>query len=132
VKPRAALFLLAIALLVFGSAEATATLRPAVAQHHQVRRHPGRHVARRRFRHFSVEMRDEGGREMQSYASRPPGQLHLRPSVDTRFGRGAVASFGYHPGVVAPTLEPHELNGAAEPRLGHSESSAGVTVKVPL
>jgi hypothetical protein len=132
VTPEAALLPLAIALLVFGSAEATATLRPPVAQHHRVRRHPARHVARRRTRHFSVEIRDEGGRDVQSYASRSPGQLHLRPSVDTRFGGGAVASFGYHPGVVAPTLGPHELNGAAEPRLGHSESSAGVTVKVPL
>ena len=94
--------------------------------------HAVRHVARRRLRHLSVEMRDDGRSASKSYASRQPGQLRLRPSVDTRFGQGAVASFGYHPGVVQPTLGPHELDGAAEPRLGHSESTAGVSVKVPL
>jgi hypothetical protein len=58
-----------------------------------------------------------------------------RPSVDTRvneLGEGAVASIGYHPGVIPSTLGPHELDGAAEPQLGHSESAAGVSIKIPL
>jgi hypothetical protein len=123
---------LAIAIVGCGSAEAKATSRPAAPKHHHATHHRGRHVAPRQTRHLSVEMRDDGRGTQASYSSRAPGQLRLRPSVDTRFGRGAVASFGYHPGVVPPTLGPHELNGAAEPQLGHSESSAGVTVKVPL
>jgi hypothetical protein len=69
------------------------------------------------------------------YAMRMTSDPQLRPRIDTRvneLGDGAVASFGYHPGVVPSTLGPHELDGAAEPQLGHSESSAGVTVKIPL
>ena len=57
----------------------------------------------------------------------------MRPSVEAPLGEtGGIASFGYHPGSVGQTLGPHELNGAAEPQLGHAESTAGVSVKVPL
>ncbi|HWD68255.1 MAG TPA: hypothetical protein VG227_09875 [Caulobacteraceae bacterium] len=69
------------------------------------------------------------------YALRMARDPQPRPRIDTRvneLGDGAVASFGYHPGVVANTLGPHELDGAAEPQLGHSESSAGVSLKIPL
>ncbi|HEY1881065.1 MAG TPA: hypothetical protein VGG68_14145 [Caulobacteraceae bacterium] len=117
----------AIAILALAGAAAAAPARHhlAPAGHHHVDR---QHIRQ----HLSVDMRDDGRGTSSRYASRTPGQIHLKPSVDTRFGHGAVASFGYHPGVVPPTLGPHELNGAAEPQLGHSESSAGVTVKIPL
>jgi hypothetical protein len=69
------------------------------------------------------------------YALRASPEPQPRPSLDTRvneLGEGATASIGYHPGVIPPTLGPHELDGAAAPRLGHSESTAGVSVKIPL
>ena len=73
-----------------------------------------------------------GARLYAMRAERPP---QLRPIIDSRvneLGSGAVASFGYHPGVVARTLATDELDGAAENRLGHSESSAGVSLNIPL
>lgn len=104
---------------------------------HAGRRHTGRrHAGHLRHRRLSVEMRDSGGgtgrAAAQPQAALSPGWTHARPSVETALGHGGVASFGYHPGAVPRTLGPHELDGAAEPRLGHGESEAGVSVKIPL
>jgi hypothetical protein len=119
-------FLLLLAALTGAAPVQGAPHKHAPAHHRYA---AGRH--RRTFR-LSAEMREDGRSPANSYAARKPGELRLRPNINTRFGDGAVASFGYHPGVVAPTLGPHELDGAVEPQLGHGESSAGVSVKVPL
>ncbi|HEY7901421.1 MAG TPA: hypothetical protein VIC25_09570 [Caulobacteraceae bacterium] len=101
------------------------------------RHHPlHRHIRYAHRRHLSVEMRadDVGGGSAMAARPRPAGaQAWLKPDLQTRIGRrGATASFGYHPGAVGPTLQPHELDGAADTQLGRSESVAGVQVKVPL
>jgi len=92
-----------------------------------------RHHARVHHRHWSVEMRSDGQTSGRPRHAVAPQQARLRPNLERRFGRkGAVATLGYNPGVVRRTLGPNELDGAAEARLGQSESIAGVNVKVPF
>lgn len=117
--------LLAAGLLCAGTTVAAVRHHAPLAHHHHLVHH---HVSGS---HLSVEMRDDSQISATPYASRTPSDDRLRPSIDTQVGR-ATASFGFHPGVVGRTLDPHELDGAAEPRLGHDESTAGATVKIPL
>jgi hypothetical protein len=114
----------AILALVTGAAAAP-------ARHHHPIRH--RHYARARTHHFSVEMRDDGRATAKPYRPATRQDAYLNPMVRGRLGKtSAIAALGYNRGAIAPTLGPHELNGAAETRLGQSESTAGVSVKVPF
>ena len=95
--------------------------------------HPTRHRHYARLRHFSVEMKDDGRVADAPHRSAVRQDAYLNPMVERRLGRTrAIAALGYNRGVVAPTLRPQELNGAAATRLGNSESTAGVSVKVPF
>jgi len=100
------------------------------ARHHPVRH---RHYARARTHHFSVEMKDDGRATAKPYRPATRQDAYLNPLVQRRLGKTrAIAVLGYNRGAIPPTLGPHELNGAAETRLGQSESTAGVSVKVPF
>lgn len=122
---RLTLSLIALALAA-GAAQAAGhhhrPLRHRVAYHHR------RHV---RPLHLTAEMRDDGRRSpaLDPAALRRDG--YLNPAVSHPLGRGAYASFGYQPGVVRP-MQQGELNGAADTRLSHSESAAGVKVGIPF
>lgn len=112
--------LVIIVMVVFGTA--------ALAHPTHARRH-----ARAQHRHWSAEMHSDGQTSSRAYHAVPSQQARPRPSLERRFDRkGAVATVGYNPGVIGRTLGPHELDGAAEARLGQSESIAGVNVRVPF
>ena len=117
--------------LVIAILALAASAAAAPARHHHPVRH--RHYARARPHHFSVEMRDDGRAAAKPYRSATRQDAYLNPLVQRRLGKTrAIAVLGYNRGAIPPTLGPHELNGAAETRLGQSESTAGVSVKVPF
>lgn len=140
---KTAILMLAAAFACAGQAkgadvlQAPPTAQPVVVQAPPWRRHLTLFHLRLPFmrRPNTQETRNNPLSGARLYAMRAAKEPQPRPSIDTRVNElsdGAVASFGYHPGVVPRTLGPNELDGAAEPLLGHSESSAGVSVKVPL
>jgi hypothetical protein len=140
---KAALLMLAVASACAGQANSEdfvhtpAAARPVIVEAPPLRRHLTLFqlrlsLFRRSQPQESLNNSLSGARLYALHAGKEP---RPRPSVDTRvneLGEGAVASIGYHPGVIPSTLGPHELDGAAEPQLGHSESAAGVSIKIPL
>jgi hypothetical protein len=118
---------LAILALAAGAAQATPrhsrALRHHVAYHH---RHPVRRL------HLTAEMRDDGRQTaaVDRTAIRPDG--YIKPVIRRDLGDGAYASFGLQQNAVRSPLAPVELNGAANTRLTHSETPAGVKVGIPF
>jgi len=97
-------------------------LRRHVAYHH---RHPSRRLR------LTAEMKDDGRRTPAVKQAALRQDDYLQPTVSRALGKGAYASFGYQSGVVRG-LQPGELNGAADTRLRHPESTAGVKVGIPF
>jgi hypothetical protein len=107
----------------------------ASAGRHPVRHRHRHYAARQEVRHLSVEMTDDGQFATTTWRPSPRlgQQASLPPNYRQRLGEtGAVASLGYNKDAVGRTLDQHELDGAAEKRLGNSESTAGVSVKIPF
>jgi hypothetical protein len=126
-------FALAMAMLVLAAGSASAKAPPkhhAAPLRHRVSYR--RHYRRQRL-HFSAEMKDDGRTPTLDRAALRHDTGYMRPMAVSRLGKtGAYAAFGYNTSAVKPTLQPGELNGAADTRLSHGESAAGVKVGIPF
>lgn len=126
-------FALAMAMLVLAAGGALA--KPPQHHHAATLRHrvSWRHHHRRQRLHLSAEMKDDGRTPTLGRAALGQDNGYMRPLAVSRLNnRGAYAAFGYNTSAVKPTLQPGELNGAADTRLSHGESAAGVKVGIPF
>ena len=106
----------------------------AKVKHHPPLRHHVAYHHRRQVRrlHLTAEMRDDGRQASGAGRVALRQDAYMQPNVTQKLGKGAYASFGLQPNAVRSPLQPVELNGAANTRLTHSETPAGVKVGIPF
>jgi hypothetical protein len=120
---------LAFAILALTTSAAQTHVRHYPAPRHRVTFHHRRPPRRL---HLSAEMRDTNRQASAGSRAALRQDGYMNPYVTRGLGKGAYASFGVQNDAVRPPAQPLELNGAANARLTHSESPAGVRVGIPF
>jgi hypothetical protein len=121
--------IVALSLLALAAGAAQTAPRHHASLRHRVAYH---HRGRVRRLHLSAEMRDNGRQASAADRASLRQDGYIKPVVQRDLGKGVYASFGLQQNAVRSPLAPVELNGAANTRLTHSETPAGVKVGIPF